>query len=150
MHQEITMNQKIDNFCNELRSKLNDADKRLKDLRASAKNKTQQAKNEAKAHLEWLDNKAKEQQARVDVSKAKIKAWAQEKKTITSEKIAEWKAQRQVKKLVDRADGAEDYAVAAIDFAFAAVEEAERATVEALLARMDADTIQAPAAAGIV
>jgi hypothetical protein len=149
MHQEITMNQKIDNFCNELRSKLNDADKRLKDLRASAKNKTQQAKNGANAHLEWLDNKAKEQQARVDASKAKVKAWAQEKKTITTEKIAEWKAQRQVKKLVDRADGAEDYAGAAIDVAFAAVEEAERAIVEAVLARLEADTVQTPAAAEV-
>ena len=86
------MSQKIDNFCNELRTKLNDADKRLKDLRASAKNKTQQAKNDAKERLERLDNQAKEQQARVDASKAKVKAWAQEKKTITSEKIAEWKA----------------------------------------------------------
>ena len=74
---------------------------------------------------------------------------AEEKKTITSEKIAEWKAQRQVKKLADRADGAEDYAGAAIDVAFAAVEEAERAIIEAVLARLEADTVQTPAAAAV-
>jgi tellurite resistance protein len=141
------MNQKIDNFCNDLRSKINDADKRLKDLTVSAKSKTQQAKNEAKAHLQWLDNKAKEQQARAEASKAKVKAWVQEKKTITDEKIAEWKAQRQVRKLADRADDAEDYAAVAIDVAFGAVDEAERATIEAILARMDADTVQPAAAA---
>jgi hypothetical protein len=141
------MNQKIDNFCHDLRSKINDADKRLKDLRVSANSKTQQAKNEAKAHLQWLDNKAKEQQARTEASKAKVKAWVQEKKTITDEKIAEWKAQRQVGKLADRTDDAEDYAAVAIDVAFAAVDEAERATIEAILARMDADMVQPAAAA---
>jgi hypothetical protein len=117
-------------------------------LKASAKNASQKAKDEAKAHLDWLENKAKEQQARVEASKAKVKAWAQEKKTITSEKIAEWKSQRQVKKLADRADGAESYAVAAIDVAMAALDEAEGAAAEAIVARMDADAVRAPAAAG--
>jgi DNA repair exonuclease SbcCD ATPase subunit len=111
------MNQKIDNFCNELRTKINDTDKRLKDVTARAKNASQKAIDEAQAHLDWLESKAKGQQARVEAAKAKVKAWAQEKKAITSAKIAEWKSQRQVKKLTDRADGAESYAVAAFDVA---------------------------------
>ena len=144
------MNQKIDNFCDVLRTKINDAEKRLKDLKTSAKNAGPKAMDEAKAHLEWLENKAKEQRARVEGSEAKVKAWAQEKKTITSDKIAEWKAQRQVKKLVDRADGAASYAAASMQVAAAAVDEAERAVVEAIVAQMDSDAVQAPATAKAV
>jgi AraC-like DNA-binding protein/ElaB/YqjD/DUF883 family membrane-anchored ribosome-binding protein len=66
-----TMNQKIEHFCDELRTKINDVDKRLKDLKANAKNAGQKAKDEAKAHLEWLENKAKEQRGRVVRSESK-------------------------------------------------------------------------------
>ncbi len=130
-------------FCNELRVKIDEADKHLKDLKASAKNAGQKAKDDAKAHLIELENKAKAQQAQIKASEAKAKAWIEEKKTVTSEKIAEWKAQRQVKKLADYADSAGGYAHVARDIAAAAVDEAARATVEALVARNDADAAQA-------
>jgi hypothetical protein len=68
------------------------------------------------------------------------------KKIITGDKIAEWKAGLQVKKLAARADDAESYAVAAMEIASAAVDEAERATIEAVVARIDADAVQTPAA----
>jgi hypothetical protein len=78
-----------------------------------------------------------------------VKAWVEEKKTATSEKIAAWKAQHDVKKLAAYADSAEDYAVASIQLAAAAVDEAERAAVEAVVARMDADAEQnSPAKSG--
>lgn len=139
------MSQKIGNLCDELRTKINDTDKRLKDLKASARDAGQKAKGEAKAHLDWLDKRVQEQRARIEASEAKVKAWAQEKKAATADKIAEWKAQREVKKLADRADGAEGYAVAAMQVAGAALDEAERAAVEAVIARLDADAVQAPA-----
>jgi hypothetical protein len=139
------MNQTIDNFSNELRTKINEADKRLKDLKASAENMSQKAKDDAKAQLDRLENRAEEQRAQIEASKQKIKDWVQQKKTITSDKIAEWKSQRQVKKLADRADDTESYADAAIEIAVASVDEAERATIEAIIARMDLDAVQAPA-----
>ncbi len=132
-------------FCNELRTKIDEADKHLKDLKASTKNAGQKAMDDAKAHLIELENKAKAQQAQIKASEAKVKAWVEEKKTITSDKIAEWKAQRQVKKLADYADSAESYAIVARDVAAAAVDEAEKAAIEALVARIDADAAQAPA-----
>jgi hypothetical protein len=61
----------------------------------------------------------------------------------TGEKIAAWKAQRDVKKLAAHADSAEDYAVASMQLAATAVDEAGRAAVEAVVARMDADAAQA-------
>jgi DNA repair exonuclease SbcCD ATPase subunit len=142
MDQEVIMGEKFDKFCSDLRTKIDDADKHLKGLQASAKNAGQKARDDAKAHLATLENKAKEQQAKIEESEAKVKAWAQQKKAITADKIAEWKAQRQVKKLNDRADDAESYAVATMQVASAAIDEAERAAIEAVVARIDADAVQ--------
>lgn len=54
-------------------------------------------------------------------------------------KLEERKAERDVKRLRNAADDAEDYAADAVDFAIAAVEEAEYATLDAALARLEAD-----------
>jgi hypothetical protein len=133
------MSEKFNNFCSELRTKINDADKRIKDLKASAVGAGEKAKLEAKAQLAALENKAKEQKARAAAADAKAKAWVEEKKTMTHDKIAQWKEQRDVKRLAARADLSEHYAVTAMEIAAAAVDEAERAAVEAVVARMDAD-----------
>lgn len=133
------MSEKFNNFCSELRIKINDADKRIKDLKASAVGAGEKAKLEAKAQLAALENKAKEQKARAAAADAKARAWVEEKKTMTHDKIAQWKEQRDVKRLAARADLSEHYAVTAMEIAAAAVDEAERAAVEAVVARMDAD-----------
>ena len=136
------MGENFDKFCSDIRTEIDDTDKHLKGPQASAKNAGQKARDDAKAHLATLENKAKEQQAKIEESEAKVKAWAQQKKAITADKIAEWKAQRQVKKLNDRADDAESYAVATMQVASAAIDEAERAAIEAVVARIDADAVQ--------
>jgi hypothetical protein len=78
-----------------------------------------------------------------------VKNWADERKAVTSDKIAEWKAKREMGKLQSHADKAERYAVAAIDVAVAAVDEAEQASLEAWLARQDADYTQSKQAATV-
>jgi hypothetical protein len=97
--------------------------------------------------LPRLRTRRRNSKAKIDESKAQVKAWAQQKKTMTADKIAEWKAQWQVKKLNDRADDAESYAVATMRVAAAAVDEAETAAIEAVIARIDADAVQSPARA---
>ena len=136
------MNEKIDGFWKELRTKLDGVDKRLNHLKASAKGATEKAKIEAKAQLAVLESHVKEQHAKVQAVEAKTKAWLEEKKTATSDKIAAWKAQHDVKRLAAHADGAEQYAVASMRLAAATVDEAERAAVEAVVARMDAEAAQ--------
>jgi exopolysaccharide biosynthesis protein len=143
-NQETVMNEKIENLHKELRAKVDEADKQIKDLQASAKDATDKAKVEVKAQLAALDNRAKGQRAKLDAAEAKAKAWLNQKKLATSEKIAAWKAQREVSKLTAHADGAEQYAVTSMQLAVSAVDEAERAIVEAVVARMDADTAQTP------
>jgi hypothetical protein len=137
------MSEKFDNFCSEIRTKINDADKRIRDLKANAVGATEKAKVEAKAQLAALENKAKEQKARTAAADAKLKTWVEEKKTMTHDKIAQWKEQRDVKRLGARADLSEHYAATAMEIAATAVDEAERAAVEAVVARMDADSIKA-------
>jgi hypothetical protein len=144
--EEIEMSEKFDNFCGELRTKINDADKRIKDLKANAVVAGEKAKVEARAQLAALENKAREQKARNAAAEAKVKAWVEEKKTMTHDKIAQWKEQGDAKRLATRADLTERYAVTAMEIAAAAVDEAERAAVEAVVARMDADGIKAAAA----
>jgi hypothetical protein len=142
----MEMSEKFDNFCSELRTKINDADKRIKDLKAGVASTSEKAKLEAKAQLAALENKAKEQKARTAAAEAKVKSWVEEKKTMTQDKIAQWKEQRDVKRLGARADLSEHYAITAMEIAAAAVDEAERAAVEAVVARMDANGVQAPTA----
>ena len=138
------MGEKLDNLRNELRAKVNEADKHLKDLEASAKSTNEKTKADVTAQLTSIENKAKEAKSRAMAADAKMKAWAEEKKIMTQDKIAQWKRERDTKKLASRADRSEDYAIAAMQFAGAAIDEAEKATVEAIVARMDADSIAAP------
>ena len=142
------MSEKFDNFCSELRTKINDADKRVNDLKANAVGASEKAKLEARAQLAALENKAKDRKARAAAAEAKAKNWVDEKKTMTQDRIAEWKEQRDVKRLGSRADLSEQYAVGAMEIAAAAVDEAERAAVEAIVARMDADAVKALASKG--
>ena len=66
----------------------------------------------------------------------------QERKAVTDEKIAEWKAKLEKAKLKGRAEAAERYAAGAVVVASAAVDEAEQASLEAWFARKDADSAQ--------
>ena len=118
------MSEKFNNFCSELRTRINDADKRIKDLKASALGAGEKAGVEARAQLAALENKAKEQKARTAAAEAKAKAWVEEKKTMTHDKIAQWKEQGDAKGLAARADLTEHYAVTAMEIAAAAVDEA--------------------------
>jgi hypothetical protein len=133
------MSEKIDNFCEELRTKLNGADKRLKDLKANAKAASEKTRSDAKAYIDSLEEKAQRQRASLQAAEARMKDWFAEKKTMTNEKIAEWKTERHLDKLTGRADRAEDYAVDAVLSASDALDQAEQAVAEAVIARIDAD-----------
>jgi hypothetical protein len=60
----------------------------------------------------------------------------------TKEEVSRWKQQRDARKLNDRADRAEAYAVDSVDYGIAVIEEAKDAVLEAVAARLDADAAQ--------
>ena len=141
------MSEQVDNFRQQLRTKIDDADKRLKGLEANVKASGEKAKSDAKAYVASLDSQMKGQQAKLQAAQANIKAWIQERQKITSDKIAEWKTQMRVTELTRYADLSEQYAAAATQVAVSAIDEAEKAIVDAIVARMNADSSQAKPAA---
>jgi len=136
------MGQRIDEFCERLRVKLTNADNNIDRLKTKIDTKVQGAEQDVKNHLDGLKKRAEQERAKIAAAQTEIKNWANEQKTITAEKVAEWKAKREVAKLQQRADAAERYAAAAVVVAVAAVDEAEQASLEAWLARHDADNVQ--------
>ena len=107
------MNEKIDSFCKELRAKLDGVDKRIKDLKAGAKSATEKASVEAKAQLAALENRARDQRAKVQATEAKTKL---EEFVARRTKMAETKIQQaEAQALADVRAAAADAAVAAAE-----------------------------------
>ena len=133
------MGQRIDQFCEDLRQKLTMTDSGLEGLRTKISGKAMHVEQDVQSHLDRARQRIEQGRAKVDAAHAEMKNWAEERKAITREKIAEWKEKRDLGKLQNRADNAERYATAPIDVAVAAMDEAEQASLEAWLAREDAN-----------
>jgi hypothetical protein len=136
------MGARIDQFSEDLRQKLTMADSGLEGLKAKINGKATHVEQDVKSHLDRVHKRVEQGSAKIAAAQADIKDWANEKKTVTSDKIAEWKAKYDLSKLQGRADKAERYAAAASTVAIAALDEAEEASLEAWLARQDANSAQ--------
>jgi hypothetical protein len=136
------MGQRIDQFCESLRLKLTNVDSNMDSLKAKIDGKAQGAEQDVRHHLDSVKKRIEQDRAKVTAAQTNVKSWVDDRKTATADKIAEWKAGREIGKLQGRADRAEAYAAATIDVAVAAVDEAEQAAMEAWLAREDADYAQ--------
>jgi len=142
------MGQRIDQFCEQLRTKLTQIDIGLQGLKDKIDSQARSADQDARTHLDKVQKRIAHDQSNVTAAQAKMKDWIEARKVETQVKIAEWKSKRETSKLMNnRADRAEEYAAAAIVVAYAAVDEAERASVEALLARQDAEAVPVKQAA---
>ncbi len=142
------MGQRIDQFCEDLRLKLTNIDSGMNGLKSKIDGKAQGAEQDVRNHLEKVQKRIHQGRSKVSSAQAEVKNWVEERKAATSDKVAEWKAKREISKLQNRADKADLYAAAAVDVAIAAVDEAEQGALEAWLAREDADTAQLKQAAG--
>lgn len=137
------MGARIDQFCEDLRHKLTIADSGLDSLRAKINDSAVHAEQDVQSHLDKVHERVEQGRAKIATAQADIQGWADEKKAATRDKIAEWKAERELSKLQARADKAERYAAAASAVAIAAFDEAEQASLEAWLARHDAKSAEA-------
>ena len=139
------MGQKVDEFCNNLRDRLNRVEAKLDHVKASvdkAGNDTQAA---ITAKLDEAKSKVEQSKRDAERAQAKVSAYLDEKKAETAAKIEDWKRERQLKKLDSRAEKAEDYAVSSVAFAVVAIEQAELATLEAIASRIDAEEARSTA-----
>jgi len=144
------MGQRIDQFCEDLRLKLSNIDSGFDSLKAKIDGKAQRAEQAVRGHLSEVQTRIESDRAKVSAAQAEVKNWMEDRKVATTDKIAEWKADRELGKLQSRADKAERYAAAALEVALAAVDEAEQAALEAWLAREDANSAPARKAADVV
>jgi hypothetical protein len=135
---DITMGQPIDQFCEDLRLKLTNIDNTLGALRAKIDVKAPEAEQDVRSQLEKSQKRIEQDHIKLGDAKREVSKWIEERRTMTRENLAEWKAKLETSKLQRRADNAERYAAAASLIALAAVDGAERAAVEAWLARHDA------------
>ena len=137
------MGARIDQFCEDLRQKLTLADSGLDGLKAKINGKAVNVEQDVQNHLDRVHKRVEQGRSKIAAAQVDIKAWADEKKAATSDRIAEWKAKRELSKLQGRADKAERYSAAVSAVAVAALDEAEEASLEAWLARQDANSAQA-------
>src|SRR5437868_14741843 len=128
------MSTQTDNFCNGLRDRLDAMDERFQSAKANILALPQQGEQMLRTKLDEARTMVKSRANRVEQAVASMNARAQEKLDETNEKMSQWKAQRDVRKLNVRADRAEGYAADAIDFAAAAIDEADAAVLDALVA----------------
>ena len=136
------MNERIDQFCETLRVKLTSIDNNMQALKAKIDSEARTAEQDVQSHLDSVKKRIAQDRTKLAAAQADIEKWAEERKAVTDEKIAEWKAKLEQAELKGRAEAAERYAVATAVMASAAVDEAEQAALEAWLARKDADSAQ--------
>ena len=141
------MSERIDQFCENLRTKLTSIDNNMESLKAKIDGKARTAEQDVRSHLDGVKKRVEQDRTKVAAAQTDIKKWVEERKAATSEKIAEWKTKRDMTKLQSRADWAGRYAAAAAVVALAAVDEAQQASLEAWLARKDADSARGTKAA---
>jgi hypothetical protein len=136
------MSHRIDLFCEDLRQKLTIIESGLQGLKAKVEANEVHAERDVRNHLDRVRKRIDQGRTNVCAAKAEVKSWAEDRNSITADKIAQLKTKRDVAKLPGRANKAERYSVAAVKVATAAIDEAEQASLEAWLARADADYAQ--------
>jgi len=87
-----------------------------------------------------VKKRLEQDRSKIEAAQNELKKWLEERRAMTKEKIADWKATGEKIKLQGRADFAERYAKATAVVAGAAVDQAEQAALEAWLARKDAES----------
>jgi hypothetical protein len=136
------MSAHVDQFGDSLRDRLNAIEERIQIARHNILILPEQGEKAMRQRLDEARTGLQAQQQRVERTMTNMQTRAQEKLAETREKVGEWKARREVRKLKTRADRAEAYAADVIDFAVVSIDQAEEAVLDAVLARHDADTAQ--------
>lgn len=135
------MSQQIDNFCDDLKVRLNDIEKHLIQVKDKLSTASKDAESTIKEKLDAARLKLEAKKQEMAIAQEKLTQRIEAKKTEIEGEVAAWKAKKEQEKLVKHAEQAEEYALAAILLAATAAEEAEVAVLEAIEARKMAESI---------
>lgn len=92
-----------------------------------------------KQHQDEIQARLDQQKSRAQQMRDDMASWKNEKVSHTKEAVASWKQKREVRKLEDRAERAESYAIDMVTYAALDFEQAEQAVLDALAARLEAN-----------
>jgi hypothetical protein len=135
------MSERINKFCQNLQTSLNDLESRTLALNARLKSAPKQAEQELHGQIARLQEKIDSQKQAAGKARAQIQNWFEQKKAEGKATVEQWKEKHEANKLARRADRAEEYALAAILVALDSIDEAEHALLEAVAARLDAEAV---------
>jgi hypothetical protein len=133
------MTERVDRFCDDLRTRLNGVEDQLQRVKSSLASAQEESREALQTKLSTVKQRIDARRQEVEEAKTSFDRWVEEKEIATAGKIDSWLANKEVEQLGMRADSAEVYAASAIVLALAAVEEAELATLEAVEARLVAE-----------
>ena len=126
------LKQKLNQQIDAARGKLDALKKEIVSMHEGDMETLREKQDELNVRLERQKDQARQLQSAV----AK---WRQEKIAHTKDAIASWRQRRELAKLQDRAEHAEDFALRMVNLAAIDFEEAEQAVLDAVAARYDAE-----------
>jgi len=126
------LKQKLDKQIDAARAKLDAMKQEISSIHDEDMATLSQHQDQIRARLDEQKSRAKQMQD-------DMASWKNEKVAHTKEAVASWKQKRELRKLEDRADRAESYAIDMVTYAALDFEQAEQAVLDALAARLEAN-----------
>ncbi len=126
------LKQKLAQHIDTARGKLDALKKEIVSMHEQDMDVLREKQDEVRARLDRQKDQARSLQA-------DIATWKNEKVAHTQEAIASWRQRRELAKLQDRAEHAEDFALRMVNLAAMDFEEAQQAVLDAVAARFDAE-----------
>ncbi|NVB79097.1 MAG: hypothetical protein HOV81_11920 [Kofleriaceae bacterium] len=122
-----------------LQTRLDEARQRLDGVQKDLQNLREEDKESVRAKAAEIRKRIDEHQQKATELKTQAAEWLKEKKEQTEDAISSWRQKLEIKRLIHRAERAEDYAVNAVAVAIMDIQNAEMAMLEALEARLDVE-----------
>ena len=135
------MSQRIDQFCDHLRRRLNAIEKRLSELQKKIEQDRETTRNSIARDVKAAEGSLYRIKDDANAARARMLAEVAKRKGESEEVIAEWMRNRETEKLERRAEDAEVFAAWSMMVAAAAIDEADLAALEAIAARLDLESI---------
>jgi len=134
------MSTRVDQFCDNLRARLDTVEGRLRSVKSSLQALPEVAARSLgeRPHLAHLTVEPRTES--VDECRSQLRAWAKRNMDKTRVAFGQWMARQAIRELKARADRAEAYAVGAINYALDAIDEADELIRNAVEAGIDAES----------
>ena len=133
------MNIDFDEIGKKLHEKIDSSINGLKTIKAQIEYIQKDTETAIQTKLTAAKESVEGKKQEAAAAKARLEGLIEEKKTETETAVAEWRTNRDRKKLEKRAERAEQYADVCVEMVQSAAMQAEVAILEAVAARKDAD-----------